>query len=184
MGKKHTFIQGSKIFAIFVRVHFGTRQREEIAKYCWRFVLEYFLSRGKLLLCWKSEYITDENIWSWQIWKVVTCRWNIKCWKREMEMRDECELFRQMHGHAKHGEQREAENNKSWILIPVGFHFSNLIEAGIWAKILMCRYSGRTQKQMQEHVRENFVKRQSFQRWFLHSSYLCLCPSRKFFQYK
>merc|ERR1719438_158520 len=26
------------------------------------------------------------------------------------------------------------------------------------------RYSGRTQKQMQEHVRENFVKRQSFQR--------------------
>ena len=48
-----------------------------------------------------------------------------------MEMRDECELFRQMHGHAKHGEQREAENNKSWILIPVGFHFSNLIEAGI-----------------------------------------------------
>ena len=28
----------------------------------------------------------------------------------------------------------------------------------------MCRFSGRTQKQVQEHVRENFVKRQSFQR--------------------
>ena len=26
------------------------------------------------------------------------------------------------------------------------------------------RYSGRTQKQMQDFVRENFVKRQSFQR--------------------
>ena len=26
------------------------------------------------------------------------------------------------------------------------------------------RYSGKTQKQMQEYVRENFVKRQSFQR--------------------
>ena len=30
--------------------------------------------------------------------------------------------------------------------------------------VLLHRYSGRTQKQMQEHVRENFVKRQSFQR--------------------
>ena len=27
------------------------------------------------------------------------------------------------------------------------------------------RYSGKTQKQMQEFVRDNFVKRQSFQRW-------------------
>ena len=30
--------------------------------------------------------------------------------------------------------------------------------------ILIFRYSGRTQKQMQDFVRENFVKRQSFQR--------------------
>ena len=29
---------------------------------------------------------------------------------------------------------------------------------------LSCRYSGKTQKQMQEFVRENYVKRQSFQR--------------------
>jgi hypothetical protein len=36
---------------------------------------------------------------------------------------------------------------------------------------MLFRYSGRTQKQMQEHVRENFVKRQSFQRWETYSIY-------------
>ena len=32
-------------------------------------------------------------------------------------------------------------------------------------KIVPHSYSGKTQKQMQEYVRENFVKRQSFQRY-------------------
>lgn len=32
-------------------------------------------------------------------------------------------------------------------------------------KIMSHSYSGKTQKQMQEYVRENFVKRQSFQRY-------------------
>ena len=42
---------------------------------------------SKLLLCWKSEYITDENIWSWQIWKVVTCRWNLKTGKGKYSLK-------------------------------------------------------------------------------------------------
>ena len=81
--KRQILFRGSKYLAksaIFVPhcpFYFGIKDRGGIARReNWRrLVLKYF---PKLLLCWKSEYVTDENIWSWQIWKVVTCRWNIK----------------------------------------------------------------------------------------------------------
>ena len=127
-------------------------------------------SAGKLLLCWKSEYITDENIWSWQIWKVVTCRWNIKFGKEKWRMNvNLCRctdtpntVNREKPRIISRGSSFRWEALFCFLLIS-----SQFIQDKRWRKLLMFRYSGRTQKQMQEHVRENFVKRQSFQRWFL-----------------
>ena len=45
---------------------------------------------------------------------------------------------------------------------------------------LSFRYSGKTQKQMQEYVRENFVKRQSFQRYG-YTAWLTLFPWKIFY---
>ena len=63
--------------------------------------------------------------------------------------------------------QREREKRRllsrgsSFRLVVVDVGLTRLIPTAVSSAN---RYSGKTQKQMQEFVRENFVKRQSFQR--------------------
>ena len=83
------FIQSSKICPVvdyFCSIsELDTKLPKE--KIAGRLFWNISTAASKLLLCWKSEYITDENIWSWQIWKVVTCRWNLKTGKGKYSLK-------------------------------------------------------------------------------------------------
>ena len=67
-----------------------------------------------------------------------------------------------VHRHTS-GHQGQVQDHQQGLLLQVRSEITRDLLADINLP-LPCRYSGRTQKQMQEHVRENFVKRQSFQR--------------------
>ena len=168
-GGGHTFYSGEQKYlptsATFV--NFGIRRG--IGKYCWRLVLKYFLSGETFALL---------KIWIHHRWKYLILT-NLKSCNVSLKYQFVKEKWRMNVNLCRCTDTPNTVNREKPRIISRGSSFrwealfwillisSQFIQDKRWRKLLMFRYSGRTQKQMQEHVRENFVKRQSFQRWFL-----------------